>query len=364
MPRSLPFFSMALGSFLLLALPCRAQNVSNYEAIAEPLLFLLREPAVQQDLALTRDQQLQLTALNERLDGDLLSSRNMPPEQAQQKVAHALSVTREEIATVLDDRQRDRLRQITFRVRGIPFVLLPEVAQQLTLTDEQRQSLDGIVRRTAVTIAGLQQQIREGQTSTASANQAAAAARKEQQVQVLEQLTDLQRKQLLKLIGPTFDPNQLGRVSFKSPELPDADTWINSEPLKLAQLRGQVVVLHFWAFGCINCIHNYPWYRDWHTRYANQDVVMIGVHTPETSTERQVDRVREKAEAESLKFPIVVDNDQAIWNAWGNSIWPSVYLIDKRGRLRFWWYGELNWDGAGGQEIMARRSDELRAEAP
>lgn len=70
----------------------------------------------------------------------------------------------------------------------------------------------------------------------------------------------------------------------------------------------------------------------------------------------------EKIEEEHFNFPVVADNDHAIWDSWGNSMWPSVYLIDKQGNIRYWWYGELNWNGAGGQRIMARRIEELLAE--
>ena len=90
--------------------------------------------------------------------------------------------------------------------------------------------------------------------------------------------------------------------------------------------------------------------------------MIIGVHTPETSHERQVDSVREKVKEAKFGFPVVVDNDKATWDSWGNAMWPSVYLIDKQGRIRYWWYGELNWKGAGGQEIMERRIEELLAE--
>jgi len=86
------------------------------------------------------------------------------------------------------------------------------------------------------------------------------------------------------------------------------------------------------------------------------------VHTPETSHERQIDSVREKVREAEFGFPVVVDNDKATWNSWGNSMWPSVYLIDKEGHIRYWWYGELNWKGAGGQKIMERRIEELLAE--
>ena len=90
--------------------------------------------------------------------------------------------------------------------------------------------------------------------------------------------------------------------------------------------------------------------------------MVIGVHTPETEMEHEVGRVREKVKQAKFRFPVVVDNDKQIWNSWGNSLWPSVYLVDKQGRIRYWWYGELDWQGAGGQKRMARRIEELLAE--
>jgi hypothetical protein len=91
-------------------------------------------------------------------------------------------------------------------------------------------------------------------------------------------------------------------------------------------------------------------------------LVIIGVHTPETQREREPDEVRAKAKEAGFDFPIVIDNNKNNWNAWGNSMWPSVYLIDKQGRLRYWWYGELNWNEAGGQKIMDAKIEQLLAE--
>ncbi|MDG2380859.1 MAG: redoxin domain-containing protein [Pirellulaceae bacterium] len=109
-------------------------------------------------------------------------------------------------------------------------------------------------------------------------------------------------------------------------------------------------------------MRNYPWYKGWDKTYGDQGLVVLGVHTPETSSESEIRRVRAKVEEAAFRFPIVVDNEKQIWNEWGNSIWPSVYLIDKQGRIRYWWYGELDWQGAGGQEIMAKHLEELLAE--
>jgi peroxiredoxin len=342
--------------------PCRAQNVTDYTAIHEPLLFLLREPAVQRDLALTHDQRAKLTAMNQQYDGELLSTRNIPPDRAQPRVAKVMSASRDSIAVLLDDQQRTRLRQLVYRVHGISFVLHPDASAPLNLTAEQQEQITSTIRGTGEKIRELQQQLQDGQASAHEVNELAKQTRQDEQLQVLELLTDQQRKTLLSLIGPYFDLAGLGRVTFKAPEFSTTGTWINSPPLQLADLQGQVVVVHFWAFGCINCIHNYPWYRQWQEKYADQGVTIVGVHTPETEREREIERVREKAEEETLQFPIVVDNDHAIWDAWGNSMWPSVYLIDRYGRLRYWWYGELNWQDAGGQTIMAQRIDELVAE--
>jgi len=109
----------------------------------------------------------------------------------------------------------------------------------------------------------------------------------------------------------------------------------------------------------VNCQRNYPWYRDWAKTFDDENVTIIGVHTPESTGEQDLAAVRAKVQEAEFHFPVVIDNDKANWDAWGNSMWPSVYLIDKRGYLRYWWYGELNWQEAGGQKLMKQRIDEL-----
>ena len=86
------------------------------------------------------------------------------------------------------------------------------------------------------------------------------------------------------------------------------------------------------------------------------------MHTPETKVERDLERVRQKVKQNGMAYPVAVDNARASWNAWSNRVWPSVYLIDKKGRVRYWWYGELNWEGAEGEKIMRQRIEELLAE--
>lgn len=89
---------------------------------------------------------------------------------------------------------------------------------------------------------------------------------------------------------------------------------------------------------------------------------LIGIHTPETQSEHNVETLKSKLKAEELRFPVVVDNEKANWNAWGNSMWPTVYVIDKRGYLRTFWQGELKWQGATGDKQMLQTIEQLLAE--
>ena len=112
----------------------------------------------------------------------------------------------------------------------------------------------------------------------------------------------------------------------------------------------------------MNCHRNYPWYRGWEESFGDQDLVIVGVHTPETESEAKSENVRQQVTKAQFTFPVVIDTDKAIWNDWGNSMWPSVYLVDKQGCIRYWWYGELNWKGNKGEEIMRQKIQQLLRE--
>ena len=147
-----------------------------------------------------------------------------------------------------------------------------------------------------------------------------------------------------------------------APELKGIENWINSKPLTLKELRGKVVVLHFWTFGCINCVHNYPWYAGWHKDFSEKGLVIVGVHTPETDGEKNIERVRQKVKDHKIKYAVAEDSAGKTWKAWGNQFWPSVYLIDKKGYVRYRWDGELNWKEVQGEKQMRRRIEQLLAE--
>jgi thiol-disulfide isomerase/thioredoxin len=145
-----------------------------------------------------------------------------------------------------------------------------------------------------------------------------------------------------------------------APEFTGVTEWINSKPLRLADQKGKVVVVHFWTNGCINCIHNYPHYRAWQDKYKDEKhVLIIGVHTPEFDVEKDVNRIKERMAKNKLTFAVAVDNDRANWKAWGNEYWPCIYLVDKSGAIRHRWEGELGDDG---YKTVTARIDALLAE--
>ncbi len=154
-------------------------------------------------------------------------------------------------------------------------------------------------------------------------------------------------------------PEKVERVA---PEFTPGAEWLQSKPLTMASLRGRVVVVHFWTFGCINCIHNYPAYKGWQKQFADKAVTLVGIHTPESKGEADPKRVRARAEENDLKFPILLDNDGQNWRNWKNRYWPSVYLIDKKGQVRFRWEGELDGGKIKGEDLIRRKIDDLLAE--
>jgi thiol-disulfide isomerase/thioredoxin len=123
---------------------------------------------------------------------------------------------------------------------------------------------------------------------------------------------------------------------------PDITTerWINSKGLTLAELRGKVVLVEFWTFGCYNCRNVEPHVRAWYEKYAGQGLVVVGVHSPEQSFERDFTNVEKYVQDHGISYPIAVDNNFAIWDRYGNNAWPSLYLIDKRGLVRLQHIGE------------------------
>ena len=125
-----------------------------------------------------------------------------------------------------------------------------------------------------------------------------------------------------------------------APEL-TSDTWLNVDaPLRLADLQGRVVLLEMWTFGCINCQNVMPSLREWHERYKDQGLVIIGNHYPEFSYEEDLQNLKEAISRFDIEYPVAQDNSGATWRAYKNHYWPTLYLIDKQGHIRYIHIGE------------------------
>lgn len=119
--------------------------------------------------------------------------------------------------------------------------------------------------------------------------------------------------------------------------------WMNSGPLSMDQLSGKVVLVEFWTYSCINCIRTIPYVRGWAEKYKDQGLVVIGSHTPEFAFEKKSENVRRAVAGFGIKFPVAIDNNYAIWRAFGNRYWPANYLIDAKGHIRYVHFGEGNY---------------------
>lgn len=128
-----------------------------------------------------------------------------------------------------------------------------------------------------------------------------------------------------------------------APELHNS-VWFNGEPQTLADLRGKVVMVEFWTFGCINCQHVLPAAREWYTRYHDDGFELIGVHTPEFAYEKDLDNVQVAIANLGVTWPVAIDNDWATWRAYANHYWPAAYLIDKAGHIRLVKIGEGHYE--------------------
>lgn len=129
-----------------------------------------------------------------------------------------------------------------------------------------------------------------------------------------------------------------------APELNNR-TWLNTDaPLRLAGLRGKVVGLEMWTFACVNCQHVMPYLKDWYSQFKDQGFVLIGNHFPEFSYEADLNNLKHAIAQDGILYPVAQDNDGETWDAYNNMYWPSLYLIDKRGRIRYVHIGEGAYD--------------------
>ncbi len=163
-------------------------------------------------------------------------------------------------------------------------------------------------------------------------------------------LTSLETAPIVRqnLSAMTGGPNMLQTISDalslrdqgSAPELTGGTNWLNSPPLTLQTLRGKVVLVDFWTYSCVNCIRTLPYLKAWYTKYKDEGLVIIGVHSPEFAFEHDLNNVSQAVKDFSVTYPVVLDNNFSIWNAYHNQYWPAKYLVDKNGHIRYVHFGE------------------------
>jgi peroxiredoxin len=142
------------------------------------------------------------------------------------------------------------------------------------------------------------------------------------------------------VVAETSDESSL--IGKKAPEI-SLGQWLNSDPLTLSQLRGKVVLVEFWAFECENCRNTLPYIKSWYRKFDTKNFQIIGVHTPEFDAEKSFKNLSAETKKLGIKYAVVTDNDSKTWDAYDQEYWPTLYLIDKNGIIRYVHIGEGNY---------------------
>ena len=329
--------------------------------IPHPMTSLLRAARVHRELELQQDQMDDIARAVDDIDLPLWRLRDLPYENRNEAASRLISQLKLRLSEILSSDQLERLNQIVWQGLGVDAILEPEVAARLKLSAKQTRNIRAFLDVAYKRLGELQ---RNAQTRSESSQALyLQKLRADTQQNIMTVLGSSQQQMFTTLMGDRFGFSQVRSIACKAPEI-EVNTWISASPLKLSELRGNVTVVHFYAFGCGNCVRTLPHFNAWQKRFADKGLRIIGIHRPETQQERDLDKVKDKAAEAGMDYPVAIDNDSLTWNAWANNVWPSIYLIDKNGYIRYWWYGELNWQGAESEAFLRGKIRELIKESP
>ena len=334
-------------------------NPATY--VPQVILPLLHTPQVQAELGIEGAKLGQLEQLFATVDGDWWRARNLPPAEQRAAITKVEKMVKTWLTGALSREKLVRLADLERRAQGGRVLLREDVAEVVGLEPAQQEKLLAAARATESAAAALGRVFQSGGGQGDLEKAALLAARERELKLPGDLLSEEQQKEWRRIVGAPFDTVTLDRIYPMAPELAPSDTWINAKPLSLAALRGKVVILHFYAFECVNCQRNLPIYAEWHRAFADKGVVVIGVQTPETEAEKDPSKVMAAAKEAGIDYPVVFDGDSATWKAWGNTMWPTVYVIDQQGYLRVWWQGELKGPGGNGDELIRTAVEKLLA---
>lgn len=165
---------------------------------------------------------------------------------------------------------------------------------------------------------------------------------------------------ILTAAAPASGGDVASSTARTAPEFQNIDHWLNSQPLKLQDLRGKVVLVDFWTYTCINCLNHLPYIKEWNAKYKDQGLVVVGVHTPEFAYEKSTRNVQEAISRLQITHAVAQDNHYATWKAFDNQYWPAVYLIDKQGKIVYSHFGEGSY-GTTEKKIQALLAEQVPA---
>ena len=339
--------------------PVRMEAISaELTVVPQNLLKLVHAPEVQKELRLEGESLKSFLEELVKIDGPWWRSRIKPAEEQRKIIANQEQQLIEVLRNIISPEKMERLKQIELQSQGTRMFGRPDVAKAIGLTKVQTTRLTELYSATDRVAKKLQ----GAKAQDKKLMEEAQAARDAETKGIAEVLTTPQKAAFSKLMGSTFDTMSLKRIYPLAPELVDSGYWAGGSSTKLESNRGKVVLLHFYAFQCHNCHANFGHYNRWQEQLTKRGVSVIGIQTPETGAERDVKQVQNAAKEKGFKFPVLIDVKSSNWEAWSNTMWPTVYVIDKQGYVRFWYQGELNWEGATVDKTIEKIVDELLAE--
>ena len=355
-------FLLVLGSSLIAATGNEIVKSKQDVPVPYPMTVLLRNNIVQQELGLSVTQKISIEATLDKVEIPLFQLRDLTPENRKAKAEELVNRLILETRKTLSNEQLDRLYQLSWQVMGINSYEEPELLLRIKATSSQSNKIHSILRNMKRSLLKAQQNNQESGKS-ADISDITQSLYENAKESIMKILTTEQKFRLPKVLGDDFDFSNVKYLVSKAPEFQKVETWLNLNAQELPLLTGKVTVVHFYAFGCINCIHNLPFYNEWQKSYPAECFQIVGIHTPETENEKILDNVKKKAIEYKMTYPIAVDLENKNWDVWSNGIWPSIYLVDKNGFVRYWWYGELNWQGSQTEEILRSEIEKLLAES-
>ena len=329
--------------------------------VPRQLLGLLHAPEVHTELGLSASQITELEKQFQVVDGRWFRARIEPPTANLLIMQELEESMNRWLSNHFSDVQRQRIKELELQAQGTRVLLRGDVSDRLSFSEKQKSDLLRMASETDEAVTAYQQSLRQGKDDT-TLKATVQEKQKSESDAIYTVLTESQRAELGELLGEKFHTAGLTRIYPMAPDFSPSADWLNSPALSLKQLRGKVVLVHFYAFQCHNCQANFDVYRRWHDRFGD-DVVVVGIQTPETPDERRRDRVAASVKLDDFKFPVIFDAASEHWKTWGNTMWPTVYVIDKEGYLRRWWQGELRWKGADTDQQLESLIEDLIEES-